>query len=755
MFRINGITLSLVLGGAVLSLGSFSIVSYAQERELALEEVLVTARKREESVQDIPVTVTPIGEQLTLSSVQSLQDLQNFVPNVTIDRVGQNNGAAISIRGISFQDPDKSLDSPVGVILDGVYMGTVAGGLLNNFDIERVEVLRGPQGTLFGKNTTAGALNIVRTAPTKEFGGKVKIGAGSWDKRQIQAVVNTPLSSKGGLKLFGNIEEHDGYIENKTINEDVASVDYQQLGFTVAFDIRDDFDISFTAERIEDKSDMGAFANFNDSSDLVCILSGSGALVGALNGEACSEFDSNSDEDSVSANQRNEGDVTNDFYNLTMNVDLDDNWTLTSITGYVERDEEFNLEYDASQGEFLNIVGEQDYEQITQELRINGDVTDQIKLTAGLYYFDSEYRQFQESFELWNYLGFGPTDAYPLGGGYPLNDVSQPLDGTGENTSYALFASMDWQLTDALSLNLGGRYTKEERKLSTAVPGFNSASLGDNFIPTGDIQKFEEDWNEFSPRVALQYTFSDDLMVFSSFSSGFKSGGFFARTQNVDDINSFDPEYVDTFEVGIKSEWLDNRIRFNATAFYSEYEDKQEEEVTDLGGGNVTTVVYNAADAEIQGLELEFTAQITVGLSAFLNVGFLDSEFSDFEIVDSISFEEVDVSDRDLRNAPDKTIGLGLDYFMPVSFGEFAAHYNYQWRDEYETVLNNDPRGTVDSGGFHNASIDLTINERHRISIYGRNLGDERYARVIPIGITTFGYYNPPRHYGIEFSTEF
>ena len=165
---------SIVAGG----LGT-SMTALAQETSLALEEVVVTARKREESLQDVPISVTAITDELDRASMQSLQDVQNFVPNVLIDQTPANNGATISIRGISFQETDKSLDPPVGVVLDGVYLGVTAGQLLNNFDLERVEVLRGPQGTLFGKNTIAGAVNVIRTAPTKEWGVKARLGAGS------------------------------------------------------------------------------------------------------------------------------------------------------------------------------------------------------------------------------------------------------------------------------------------------------------------------------------------------------------------------------------------------------------------------------------------------------------------------------------------------------------------------------------------------------------------------------------------------
>ena len=732
-------------------------LAIAQEERLALEEVIVTARKREESMQDVPVSVTSVSEQLNRSTVQSLQDIHNYVPNVNIDKISSNNGASISIRGISFQETDKSLDPPAGVILDGVYMGVVAGGLLENFDMQRVEVLRGPQGTLFGKNTTAGALNIIRTAPTREWGARIQAGAADWNRRELRAVVNTPLTDNGGLKLYGSKSEHDGYIENNVYGDDIGIEDYQQFGATVSFNLTENFDLSFTAERIEDDSDVGAYANFNSFNDLACLISIGGVPAagipaeasGAPAGSGCEQMDTESGEDNSSVNEPNTSAVTNDYYNLTMNWALGD-WMLTAITGYVDREEDFRAEYDASQVEFLYILAQQDYTQFSQEIRVNGNINDAINLTAGVYYWDSEYDQFQESFDLWYYLGvgFGPE------GGLGPGAISQQLDGTGQNTAYAAFASVDWQISENWMLNLGGRLTYEERKLDTTTPNFVLNPAGIAIVPFGPLQEFEDDWTNFSPRIALSYDLNEDLMLFGSFSSGFKSGGFFARTQNVNDINSYDPEFVDTYELGMKSEWFDNRLRFNATAFYSDYEDKQEEVITNLGGGNVTTIVNNAADAEISGLELEFTAQLTRGLTAFLSIGFLDAEFSKF-IVSDAQGNEVDNSGLELRNAPEQTVGAGLSYFVPLSFGEFSAHYNYRWRDEYHTILDNNPQGLVDSGDFHNASIDLSFGEHYRLSVYGRNMGDERYARVVPIGITTFGSYSPPEHYGVEFTANF
>ncbi|MFV8783124.1 TonB-dependent receptor [Microbulbifer sp. SA54] len=783
MKRINRIKGGLMLTGSVAALAVLPAAIHAQtqsdEPKVALEEVTVTARKRVESLQDIAVSVTAISTQLENAAVRNIQDLNNYAPNVNIDfGPASGNGAAISIRGISHQDPDKSMEAPVGMILDGVFLGTTAGQLMDSFDLERVEILRGPQGTLFGKNTTGGALNVIRAKPTKELGAKIHVGAGDYGLIETKAVINTPLTESGGFKLTANKVQTDGYWKNTTTGKDAGAIDYQHLGAAVAFDVTENFDILFRYDRLDDDSERGAFANFNDDSSLACLASIGGLEIpGVISvpadptnpafGAGCMSMDQGSDEDHVSMNGSNDASTQDDFLNLTMNWGLG-NWQLTSVTGYQTRDEEFVHEFDSSSVRMLTVTGGHEYSQFTQELRINGDVNDAIKLTAGVYYFESDVRQFQDSFDMWYYLGFGPNFAIPdgMGGAIPfplaLDDVSANLDGTVTNEASAVFASMDWQLTDDLSLNLGGRYTWEEKGFEGGSGGWDSKTLGQGFIPPGPVRKLKDDWKEFSPRVALQYNISNDVMAFASYANGFKSGGFFARTQNIAAIASFDPEYVDTYEVGMKSEWLDNRVRFNATAFMTDYTDKQEDILVPEEGGQVNTIVRNAGEVEVSGLELELQAAITSNLSVYMMAGLLDAEYKEFfadvdgEAYPGEGFIPTDNTYLKLRNTPDNTFGAGFDYYRDIALGEFSVNYSYRWSDEYESEFFNDPRGHVDSMGMHNASMNLTFDEKYKISVYGRNLTDERYARLVKIGpISQMGQYNPPRTYGVQFTADF
>jgi iron complex outermembrane receptor protein len=749
---------AIALSVAALAGGStLPMVANAQNEQLRLEEVIVTARKRAESMQEVPISVTALGKEMQRSSIRDLRDITAFVPNLLVDEIpALQGGAAIAIRGVSYQEIDKSLDPGIGVLLDGVYLGTNAGQILENFDIERLEVLRGPQGTLFGKNTIGGAINVIRSTPTREFGGKVQGTLGEDGRQDIRGLLNLPLTEKGGVKLWAAKLQDDGYIKNTTFNDDVGGQDYENAGATFAYDLTEDFNASFTYERTEDESDLGAFANFNKFFDEVPYSTGDGAapadlagffpLVGGLGDTGFRQFDSGSDEDHNSQNGHNDGETTQDFYNLTLNYNIGD-WVMTSITGYINRNENSRLEYDANHFEFLTVESDTNYEQTSQELRLNGNIGD-FNVTTGLYYWDSEYDTHSYTFDLFEFLP-APVDPLPPGG---IGTISQH----GETESYAAFASTDWALTEKLTLNAGVRYTYEEKKLEPVGQEFFLPD-GTQIGPALEAEKADADWDKWSPRLGVQYNFNDDIMAYASYSEGFKSGGFFGRiTLAVEGaLRKFDPEKVETYEIGIKSDWWDQRLRINAAIFSSDYSDKQEEIILADAGGNVDTVVANASDASMDGAELELTALLYEGLTFFAQGGYLDASYDEFDI--SVPGLPDDASNLDMRNAPEYTFGAGFNYVHSL-FGHSQMSYDvtYNWRDSYQVDFNNDPLGEVDSAGFWNANIDYRYKEMLTVSVYGRNLGDERYFRAVAIPpVSTFGSYNQPRNYGVTVTYDF
>ena len=755
-------TLSLVSAVALAS--SFPTAPVlAQEQQLALEEIIVTARKRYEPLQETPVSVTVLSEELLMSSVRSLRDVQDYAPNVNINKNGGGAGAAsISIRGVSYQEVDKSLDPSVGVIMDGVYLGTNVGQLVSNFDIARIEVLRGPQGTLFGKNTTGGVINVVRSRPTGELGGELRLGVGSWDLRDFKGLVNFPImKDKLAAKLYAIDTSDDGWLHNTTIDEDTARTDIRNYGFSLLATPTDDFEILFSYDNLSDESDLNGGHNFTPDDSVGCSVL---APLGDLNvipgitpevistSTVCASLDTGSDEDNVSMNAHQIASVDTDAYTLRAEWSLDVG-DITYVGGYRENDEFRRNEFDASAADYLSLDFVQDYEQTSHELNFSSTFSDTFNFVVGLYYWDSEYSQRSTTFgAAYNFfVGQRPTDS------------SSFLTQNQETKSVAAYFQGDWDITEALTATLGVRYTEEEKELrastATAVLADGTIYTDNGVNPPAVSTLADDEWEETSPKFGLSYQFSDDVMVFGSYAEGFKSGGFFGRNTTVGGLTtSYDPEYVATTELGMKSDWADSRIRFNATVFSTEYDDKQEENLIPLADGNVGTTVSNASEAKIQGAELELTALLTASIRLHMFYGYLDAEYNDYDA--DINGDGI-ITNNDhllLRRAPENTFGASANYATNFSDNlGFNANVTYRWQDEMETIADNDPLGNVESHGIWNASVDFVYRGNYQLSLYGRNLSDERYTTsVVNIGpLSSFGAWNQPLHWGAEFRFRF
>ncbi|MGI9287359.1 MAG: TonB-dependent receptor, partial [Pseudomonadales bacterium] len=678
---------------------------------------------------------TAIAQELQNASIRNLRDIEGYSPNVTIDNSTAGPGAAaISIRGVSYQEVDKSLDPSIGVIVDGIYLGTNVGQVLDNFDIERIEVLRGPQGTLFGKNTIGGVLNVVRNKPSGEFGGELRVGTGSWGLLDFKGALHFPIiQDKLAAKVWATDISDDGWLENTTINEDTARKDSTSYGVKLLATPTDNFELEFSYDRLEDDSDIGGGHNRNGPETLSCQLFG-----------ACEATDTGSDEDHVSLNDHQDAFVETDAYTLRMEWDIGPG-TITSITGYRENVEFRRAEFDGSNIDFIALTFDQDYEQTSQELNFTSTFSDTVEFVVGLYYWDSEYTQQSET------LGFLFNTALQMRPPGATSGLMQHQ----ETESVAAYFQGDWHINDALTATLGLRYTEEEKDFQGQT---SAVFLNGVTISPPDLGEADENWSETTPKLGLRYQFNDDVMLFGSYAKGFKSGGFFGRNTAVAGFTTpYDPEFVDTYELGLKSDWLDGRVRFNATAFYTEYSDKQEEILVPLADGSVGTLVLNASTVDMPGLELELTGVVTENLRLRATYGYLKAEYSDYEADLNNDGIITDNSDLLLRRAPENTFGASATYSRNIGNGEFVGDITYRWRDEIETIANNDPVGHVDSFGLWSASLDYIYDERYQLSVYGRNLADERHlSSTTKIGpLVTFGAWNQPRNWGVEFRYTF
>ena len=732
---------------------SFSVSAQEESSSLVIEEIIVTARKRDESIQDVPEAVTAIAAQLRESSVRRIDDIQNFAPNLIIGRSpGIGSGAGITIRGISTLDVDKSLEPPVGVVMDGMFLGTASGVLLENFDIERIEVLRGPQGTLFGKNTTGGVLNIIRTPVTMEYGADISMTIGDFGRQDFKAVINVPIiEDKMGLKIFGASIQSDGHVYNSTLKRDVGGDDKVNLGFAAQWEPNENLSIKLHHEIMNDQSEQGAYVNRNTVGMLACTIT----QIGFDPYNGC-EKDANDGPDLTESDGSNFSDNEYKTTILTVNYDTE-NFLYTFISTDRDMDEQNMQDFDGSPARLLRMNYYNDWHQKSNEFRITSQFSDKFEFVAGIYDWEVDYTQRWDVGDLHYRLS-------QLGLPYP-GYTPTTLNSNGQSQvteSIAIFFSGDWHINDKLTLTAGFRWTEEEKDFI----GGDRGMPWDPQSPDGDIipntipplfnpRPYQGKWDETTPKIGVRYQPNDDLMFYVSYSEGFKSGGFFGRQANFNIDPSYEPEYLKNIELGWKSTLMDGRMIFNGSIFEAKYEDKQESILIPVDLSNVATVVRNASSLDMTGLELELVYQISESWDIMVNAGFMDTEYADY-FADLTGDQIVtDNSGLTPRNTPDSTYGATTSYVTPLGNGELKTRLSYRFRDSVESDASNNSLGTLDTLEDLSATISFSMDE-YTISIYGRNLTDEREQRWSTIDpLTARGWWNEGTSYGIEFSASF
>ena len=774
----------------------FTIPTFAQDSDnsnIRIEEIIVTARKVEESAQEVPVAITALTEELNRSSIRDLSDLNGFAPNVLISENGsRSGGASINIRGISpTRSDDNSFDAPIAVMVDGIYLGSLAGQILENFDIERVEVLRGPQGTLFGKNTVGGVVNVIRSRPTGELGARFKATIGDNNSQELRLVVNTPITDNLAAKFFATNMEDDGFLYNTTTGNTIPRKD----GITLLANPTEKFEALLTVEQFDDKSQLDAYhANYNLAVGVAPVPSDPrekdlslGSLNCTIYGACRNSLDI---PDTAEMNTENDARLETTAVTLNMSYSLDENSVLKAIIGYRDMDDYRIYDFDASSAPFITIERENVYEQTSAEIRYEA-TWEKSSLIAGVYLWESEFTQdWTTGGQFWATL-FGAVARNPalwaaclgtngLDGAFaPIacdsgltsvpapDDVTQILYETQETTSTAIFAQYEYDMTDQWTLTAGIRWTEEEKKF-VAGQSYLSNNARDRERNFPGYARLAQTWTEVSPKVGVTYQIDDTSMLYASYSEGFHSGGFFGVNQNIRDFerDQYDPEFANNFEIGYKSMHFDNRLRLNLTAFHNEFEDKQESFVKlDPDTKTVASVFDNAAEVLYEGFEVEILYAATEDLRVFLNYGYLDASYEQFE-TDLQLGGEVQIQDATFlkpRGAPEYTMGVGFVYNRQIGQGELEIYTKYQKVADYETDLLNLSSGRVAGGTADDLSATIAYyQDNWSISLFGRNLTDERFEFPTVLGgspvsapLFSAGTVNRPRSMGIDISFDF
>jgi iron complex outermembrane receptor protein len=717
----------------------------------ALGDIIVTAQKRSESIQSVPVAVSALSaEQLENPSISDIRDLAGRVPSLVVDSVAAGpSAAAISIRGVSFEDIEKSFDPTVGIVVDGVFIGTNTGQLLDSFDLASLEVLRGPQGTLFGRNTIGGVINATRTKPTGAFGVKASVNYSSFNTKTGRLVVNAPtIGGVLALKGFLYYGKTDGYYYNATLGRPAGKYETLSGGVTAKITPADNVEALITYEHMRERGET-VVTPLSNGTDLICILPlGLPAAECNRNAEPYRGV--------YTTYQNIETPVLNDTDAVTgqLTIGLGGGFDLVSITGWRRNKEDVTQDFDGSSITFFNTRRRQTYEQFSQEVRVVGDLTPWLNALVGGYYFDSNYV-------------LGQATQSPLFGANTLY-----LNTKNKSRSYAGFVDLKIKPTDKLTIGLGGRYTNDHKELVSNFGVFVDGAP----CPAPAVQcQGAKTFNKFTWRASADYRLATHALIYASASSGFRSGGFNGRASSPTTLGPYDPETVTAYEVGLKADWLDRRLRTNLAAFRTNYTNKQEEVVQATAPPFNTspqeTVVRNASSARITGFEAEIVAVPDDHLTVNLALSYLDAKYIGF--LRDLNGDNIpdDVSTLTLRRAPKWSWSAGADYKRDVGQGILQFSTQFRFIDKYATSIVpnvpiiigqviNDTRSIAEPREILDASLAYTLrmsNAEVRFTVYGRNLTDNRgLASALPVArLFTFGSARPPRSFGGEVMFKF
>ncbi len=735
-----------------------AIATAAQVQAQGLEEVVVTAQKREQSLQDAPIAITAFGQhELDQKGIRDLVDLGTFAPNVKVAPLPSNTAkATIAIRGSVTSNPGIYWEPTVGIYMDGAYVGKFSGNVFKLPEVERIEVLRGPQGTLFGRNTSGGAINVTTLKPTGELGGRLRAEAGNFDYRELYGSINLPaleLGSAGRLlsKFSLLSDERDGFYDNvdpapgTTITHPFTGqpIPANPAGETrehnaaestigrvdLLWEVNDRLTARYTLDDVDVDNTPGK-PQFTDL-DTTSLTFGF-PLPGDL-AQFVTPENENIDSNSVDADVAEEFESTS--HTLTVNYDLD-----TSSIKYTFNDRDLDyfqsLDNDGTPFSLFHSQLAEDYQQESHELQYTGSL-DRVDYVMGLYYFEEQ------------------ADAHnPL---RPLNSFFGPLLQDNryglESEQIAAYAQADWRppvLDDRLTVTLGVRWTDEEKTVYIDHPADNPPFAGEN----------TDDFTNVSPTVIFNYEFTDEFSAYAKYAQGWKSGGFNAEAGSIESFNrGFDAEEIDSYEIGFKSRWLDNTLQLNAAAFFNDEQDIQLSVFLPDSSGSAASVIENAGQSEKTGFELEAVYAPTADLMITANYGYLDSSFEEFLEFDPVLGETVDVADdRYTQYTPMHTVNLGVEYtFLRAHFGELTGRVDYSYNDDYTPYVKPEQKAVSDIKGYGLVNARLTLadipvgNSSMQVALWGKNLADNEYRlNTVPFGPFATSYFGNPRTYGLQ-----
>ncbi len=727
-----------------------------------IEEVVVTARKRVERIQDVPISISAYSaDDIAAKSLTSLMELGQFTTNFNFFNDGQTGrtSAVINMRGVGQVDPHlPTFDPGVGLYLDGVYLGRMQGNNMDLGDIERVEVLRGPQGTLYGKNTIGGAINLHSAKPTDELEGFAEITVGEYDRIDGRASINVPLvPGELAAKITGATRNRDGHgkrYDFATGNkiDEMGNYNTDSVRALIDWKASENVNVLFSFD--------GMWAD-EEGPVRKIVAYAQPELAGLLNmfvdpaapyGDTFmtgSDFTTFSDEFNS-----NETDVRG--LGMTVDWDLGD-WSIKSITSYRDLEVLNGVDPDGSIYRIINEVSTHEQDQFSQELQLSGlSFDDRLNWVMGLYYFEEDGNGTTETdvytdlyhlspvfWELWE---LGVAQIVPPG--IPL-DIGFTDVMSFDTKSYSAFGQGTYSVTDRFSITAGARYTHDKKKILREEFRHWSGEVVAPMAPMSD------NWDAVTGRLGFEYRWTDDLMIYASVARGYKAGGINSRGVDEAEFLPFDEEYIWTYEVGLRSDWADNRVRFNASIYYSDYEDIQYGVIWAGADSVPHFYIANAAEARVKGYEVDFIVTPTPGLHLSAGVGLTDAKYTQADPTTSITM------DSDFVKTPEWSWTLAGEYTRSIGdLGELTARLDWVRKSRiYHDALNS-PHVVQSGYGILNARLSLEFDDdKWVLSVFGTNLQDKHYILAGTDFLESLGFaevaYARPKELGASLQYNF
>jgi iron complex outermembrane recepter protein len=693
-----------------------------------LEEIVVTAQKRQENLQNVPSAVTAVSAQtIERYHVTDIRDLTGSIPNINFTQIGnQPLTSALTIRGIGIPtQPDPFSGTEVAVVIDGVVQGTRLLGLADQFDVDRIEVLRGPQGTLFGANTTGGVVNIITRQPTGQFDGQVRVSAGNYNRVDVGAAVDFPIINDvlAGKVSISN-RTRNGYFLNTANGEDIGSVNSSKLRGYLKLTPATNFDATLILgyDRIRD----GAIPVPNTSFP--------GQALYQPPGRQGISFQVYSLAPNINRA---------DMYTSTLTANLHTSiGTFTSITNYSDFTAR-NVQDVDDVPAFL-ITAERDLSswQFSQEVRLAADLSKHFQLLAGGFYMKLVYN----------------VDTLTQPQGLAPGRLTEQFV-RGDEDNLAGFVQANWEVTDRLRLGAGVRLTQIKSNFYTNnyarfLANPDPYLFHQNIANSTQLSFFEatgnKTWMNLGGKISVDYRATPGLLLYGYYARGFKAGGFNGRITDPRDVGPYNPEFVDSFEVGFKSDLLDRRLRVNVAAFWNIWANMQVNQSI-FRGAVSSSQILNAAAATTRGIEIEAEARPVAGLRLSASLGYLYAKYNQFSNLTT------NYSGRDLPYAPKWTASASASYIIPVGSGTLTPSVQYTYQSSKWSNFTQSPTEFIGAVNLVHANLAWSPHgDQWEVALWARNLFNVRYLQSgLNAGAFSFASYGAPREYGVDLTFKF